>query len=79
MYLPRNRAARDRFLSGRRDMSWPQVDVEQALPVMRQLGLFGEAANYIVNREGLIIGRNLYGADLLFFLERHLNPAPESK
>ncbi len=49
------------FLRGN-NMTWPQVAGDTTLS--RRLGLFGDAANYLLDQNGNIIGRNLRGADL---------------
>ena len=41
---------------------WPLAKAPRELK--RTLGIFGEAANFLVNRDGTIIGRNLYGSEL---------------
>lgn len=43
-------------------MTWPQA--VEGRELARQLGLFGECANILVDRNGTIIGRNLRGGDL---------------
>jgi peroxiredoxin len=44
------------------NMTWPQAVAPRELK--KTLGVFGETANYLLNRDGVIIGRNLYGSDL---------------
>lgn len=46
-----------------RNMAWPQIVGDRALP--RKVGLFGEAASFLVDRDGLIVARDLKGADLV--------------
>lgn len=43
-------------------MPWRQAESPRGLK--RTLGIFGEVANFLIDRDGVIIGRNLYGADL---------------
>lgn len=43
-------------------VKWPLAVPPQEL--LRALGLYGECANYLLDRNGTIIGRDLYGADL---------------
>ncbi len=45
-----------------RQIPWQQAKAPKELK--RTLGIFGEASNYLVDRDGVIIGRNLYGAEL---------------
>jgi peroxiredoxin len=44
-------------------MTWPQVHGDTALA--SQLGIFGEASNVLIDRNGVIVGRDLHGADLV--------------
>ncbi|HMO04060.1 MAG TPA: TlpA disulfide reductase family protein [Kiritimatiellia bacterium] len=41
---------------------WPQAVPPRGL--LRTLGIFGEVTNFLIDRDGVIIGRNLYGAEL---------------
>lgn len=59
----------------RQGMTWPQVVGDQALS--RRLGIFGEATNYLLDRNGNIIGRNLRGADLLQAVRAALGPSAQ--
>ncbi|MFH0953894.1 MAG: TlpA disulfide reductase family protein [Verrucomicrobiota bacterium] len=52
------------------NMTWPQVVGDKALP--RKLGIFGEATSFLVDRDGMIIGRDLKGADLVAAVKRAL-------
>jgi len=45
-----------------KNIPWPQAKAPRDL--MRTLGIFGEASNFLLNRDGTIIGRNLYGSEL---------------
>lgn len=45
-----------------KNIPWPQANAPREL--QRTLGIFGEAANFLLNRDGTIIGRNLYGSEL---------------
>lgn len=60
--LERDPAGLDGFL-GQSGMAWPQVVNDTALS--SQLGIFGEASNFLLDRNGAIIGRDLRGADLV--------------
>ncbi len=51
-------------------LPWPQVYGERSL--VRELGIFGEATNYLLDQNGVIIGRNLRGADLAAAVNRAL-------
>lgn len=51
-------------------MLWPQVSDGRDLA--RTLGIFGECANILVDGNGVIIGRNLHGADLVEAIKRAL-------
>jgi peroxiredoxin len=44
-------------------MTWPLVVGDRSLAA--RLGVFGEAANFLIDQNGLIIGRDLRGADLV--------------
>ena len=48
---------------GQNRMAWPHVVNDTAL--CSQLGIFGEASNFLIDRSGAIIGRDLRGADLV--------------
>ena len=52
----------------RQGMTWPQVVDDRTLP--RQLGLFGECANFLIDRNGIIIGRDLHGSELVEAVRR---------
>ena len=51
-------------------MVWPQVADASALT--RALGIFGTAGNYLVNRDGLVVARNVRGADLAALVRKSL-------
>jgi hypothetical protein len=51
-------------------MSWPQVSPDPAL--LRKLGIFGEATSFLIDRNGLIVGRDLKGSDLTDAVKRAL-------
>lgn len=51
-----------RSFASENGMIWPQAIAPRELK--KTLGVFGETANYLINRDGIIIGRNLYGSDL---------------
>lgn len=67
--LDRDTAAAQAF-AGAHNLPWTLVYGDTALA--RQLGIFGEAANYLVDRNGMIIGQNLRGADLALAVQRAL-------
>lgn len=43
-------------------MTWPQAQAPR--PLLKALGVFGDVSNFLIDRNGMIIGRDLYGADL---------------
>ena len=43
-------------------MVWPQAQAPR--PLLKSLGIFGDVSNFLIDRNGMIIGRDLYGADL---------------
>lgn len=51
-------------------MTWPQASEHKTLG--RQLGLFGDCANVLVDKDGVIVGRNLRGAELLEAIKKNL-------
>jgi peroxiredoxin len=57
----------DAFLQ-QNNMPWPQVVDD--LSLTKKLGLFGEASNYLIDRNGAIIGRDLHGGDLVDAIRR---------
>ena len=52
------------------NMMWPQIATAKDLPA--QLGLFGMCGNFLVDKTGVIVGRNLHGADLAEAVRRAL-------
>lgn len=66
--LARGDAEASRAFARKRDMEWPLVfgDVDLA----SQLGLIGTVGNFIVDEHGLIVGRDLYGADLESLIQK---------
>jgi hypothetical protein len=52
-------------------LPWRLVYGERTLT--RELGIFGEATNFLLDHNGVIIGRNLRGADLAAAVQRALN------
>jgi hypothetical protein len=46
-----------------RDITWPNI--VKAPHIMKQLGLHGESTSFLLDRNGVILGRDLAGADLL--------------
>lgn len=53
-----------------RGMSWPQVPGRNARGLIMQLGIPGENASFLIDRQGRIRGRNLQGAELLDAVRR---------
>ena len=51
-------------------MSWPQISPDPAL--MKKLGIFGEATSYLIDQNGLIVGRDLKGSELTAAVKRTL-------
>ncbi|MCO5060516.1 MAG: TlpA family protein disulfide reductase [Kiritimatiellae bacterium] len=68
--LDRNETAARAF-AGQHRMTWPLVYGETELP--RQLRLFGEVSNFLVDRNGVIIARNVRGSDLAALLQKALS------
>ena len=64
-------AATAQAYATRMQLPWTQVYGNTALP--RQLGIFGEATNFLLDQNGIIIGRNLRGAELAAALGRALS------
>jgi peroxiredoxin len=60
--------ARDFIRASR--MDWPQVVGNTEVP--RQLRIFGEATNFLLDRDGVIVGRDLKGAELVEAIKRSL-------
>lgn len=58
--------------AGQNGMAWRQVYGDRALA--RELGIFGEAKNFLVDRNGVILGTNLRGASLAEALQSALAP-----
>ncbi|HEY8241225.1 MAG TPA: TlpA disulfide reductase family protein [Kiritimatiellia bacterium] len=69
--LERDPADLDAYLSSNK-LTWPQVAGDTAVPA--RLGIFGEASNYLLDQNGMIIGRNLRGADLVEAIKTALSP-----
>lgn len=65
-----NAAAAQGFAT-QKQLPWKQVYGETSLA--RQLGIFGEATNFLLDKNGMIIGRNLRGAELAAAVQRALN------
>lgn len=53
------------FVAGRPGMTWPQVEGRTMRSLILQLGIPGESANFLLDRQGRIRGRNLRGSALL--------------
>ncbi len=54
--------------------TWRQLAPDPA--IASQFGLHGEATSFLVDRDGVIIGRNLRGADLVLAIRRALDLGP---
>ena len=52
----------DDFLSAH-DMNWPQIVGDATLT--KKLGIYGEATNFLLDRNGIVVARNVHGADLV--------------
>ncbi len=63
-------AAAARAYADQKRLTWRQVYNETKL--LRELGIFGEATNFLIDQNGVIIGRNLRGADLANAVKRAL-------
>ncbi len=63
-------ASAARAFAGQHRMIWPLVYGETELP--KQLRLFGESANFLVDQNGVIIARNVRGSDLTALLQKAL-------
>lgn len=64
-------AATARATADQLRLPWRQVYDERKLT--RELGIFGEATNFLLDQNGVIIGRNLRGAELAAAVKRALN------
>ena len=62
----------DAVLQAQQGMAWPQVVDDTGLTA--QLGIYGEAANFLLDADGSIIARDVRGADLDALLRRCLGP-----
>ena len=51
-------------------MTWPQVTADPAL--FRKLGIFGDATSFLIDQNGMIVGRDLKGSDLVDAVKRTL-------
>jgi hypothetical protein len=61
MYIGYDQAAARQFAKNR-GMTWTLADAPR--PLLKSLGLFGTVANFLLDKHGTIIARDLYGADL---------------
>ena len=52
------------------NMTWPQVTADPVL--FRKLGIFGEATSFLIDQDGMIVGRDLKGSDLIDAVKRTL-------
>ncbi len=52
------------FAAGDTAPAWPQVPGSAARDLLRALGVYGDATNFLLDREGRIVGRDLHGVDL---------------
>lgn len=59
--LDYNKAGAAELIAGE-GLAWIQVSAGE--DVARKYGLFGETSNFLINQDGIIVGRNLYGAQL---------------
>lgn len=51
-------------------MTWPQISPDPAL--LKKLGIFGEATSFLIDQNGLIVGRDLKGSELTAAVKRTL-------
>jgi peroxiredoxin len=61
--------ASDEFLRANR-MTWPQATADAT--VTKRLGIFGEVTSFLLDKDGMIVGRDLRGADLVQAIRRSL-------
>lgn len=59
----------DEFLQANR-MAWPQATADAV--VTKRLGIFGEVTSFLLDQNGLIVGRDLKGADLVEAVRKSL-------
>jgi len=71
MCLAPGAANLEAFTKSRR-MTWPMVADGSSLA--KQLGIFGEAASFVVDRNGVIVARNVSGSDLVEAVRKALGP-----
>jgi len=69
IFMGRDVDAWRRFLREQR-ISWPQIAGNRSIPA--QYGIFGEARNFLLNQNGVIVGRDLRGADLAEMIRQTL-------
>lgn len=67
--LDRDVAAAQSFVAANQ-LPWTQVYGDTSLS--RQLGIFGESANFLIDQNGMIIGQNLRSADLAHAVKQAL-------
>lgn len=61
LYLaPREDQGRE--AANRNKLPWPVAQAPR--PLLKELGIFGNVSNYLLDQNGMVIGRDLYGADL---------------
>ncbi len=63
-------------VAARPGMTWPQVEGRTARDLIVRLGIPGENASFLLDRQGRIRGRNLQGAELIEAVARILAESP---
>ncbi len=73
LYLGRD-AASGRAFARQQDIPWLLADAPRAL--IHDLGLHGNVSNFLIDRAGVIVARDLYGADLEAAIRQALERKP---
>ncbi len=68
--IERNPQGLNEFLKAN-GMAWPQIVNDTKLT--KELGIFGEATSFLLDKNGQIVGRNLSGADLVEAVKKTLS------
>lgn len=55
-------AATGRAFAQANGMTWPMGPAPK--PLLKHLGIYGDVTNILIDRQGVVVGRDLYGADL---------------
>ncbi len=67
IYMRRDEDALRRFMRAN-DIKWPQIS--GASDIAARYGIYGEARNFLIDRNGVIVGRDLRGSDLVEAIRR---------